>query len=99
MIKNLGRWWRDAVGVTALGVLSLATLSMGQDRGTPAASASHDLVAPDGGGIGRELSIPVHLQDEDEFSISLQALLAHGEKLFSANWTIQEGQGRPLTKG
>ena len=26
-------------------------------------------------------------------------LLAHGRKLFTANWTEQEGGGRPLTKG
>ena len=29
----------------------------------------------------------------------LSRLIAHGELLFSANWTHQEGGGRPLTKG
>src|SRR5262245_52112924 len=49
--------------------------------------------------IGREISVPSHLQDGQEFSLSLEALLAHGKLLFSANWTEQEGGGRPLTKG
>jgi hypothetical protein len=49
--------------------------------------------------IGSELSIARHLPDGEEFAISLQALLEHGKKLFTANWTSQEGGGRPLTKG
>lgn len=49
--------------------------------------------------IGREVSVPVHLQDGQEFSTPLDALLAHGKLLFEANWTEQEGAGRPLTKG
>jgi cytochrome c peroxidase len=49
--------------------------------------------------IGREVSVPVHLHDGQEFSTSLDALLAHGKRLFDANWTTQEGGGRPLTKG
>ena len=49
--------------------------------------------------IGREVSVPVHLQDGQEFSTPLEALLAHGKLLFEANWTEQEGAGRPLTKG
>ena len=31
--------------------------------------------------------------------IGLKELIAHGEKLFTANWTSQEGGGRPQTKG
>lgn len=50
-------------------------------------------------GIGREVAISQHLQDGDEFTISLRRLVAHGLKLFTANWTLQEGGGRPLTKG
>src|SRR5437899_2388139 len=49
--------------------------------------------------IGREVSVPAHLQDGQEFSIPLEKLLAHGLRLFNANWTEQEGGGRPLTKG
>jgi cytochrome c peroxidase len=49
--------------------------------------------------VGREVAIPRHLQDGEEFSVSLRHLLAHGERLFTAVWTIDEGGGRPLTKG
>jgi len=49
--------------------------------------------------IGREVSVPRHLADGEEFSIPLADLLAHGQRLFEANWTEQEGGGRPLTKG
>src|SRR5713226_7383336 len=49
--------------------------------------------------IGREVAIPRHLQDGEEFRVSLRELLEHGQKLFTAVWTIQEGGGRPLTKG
>jgi hypothetical protein len=49
--------------------------------------------------IGQEFSIPAHMNDGDEFSGSLSATLRHGSLLFNANWTEQEGGGRPLTKG
>ncbi|MBI3819966.1 MAG: thiol oxidoreductase [Planctomycetes bacterium] len=49
--------------------------------------------------IGEEKSIPTHLADGDEFTVKLKDLLAHGRALFSANWTIQDGGGRPMTKG
>lgn len=49
--------------------------------------------------IGRDVAIPHHLQDGEEFTTSLQALLRYGEKLFTAKFTIEEGAGRPLTKG
>jgi cytochrome c peroxidase len=49
--------------------------------------------------IGRELSVTRHLADDEEFEISLTELVEIGRKLFTANWTEQEGGGRPLTKG
>jgi hypothetical protein len=49
--------------------------------------------------IGKELSVPQHLQDGQEFQMSLPDLIAFGSRLFSARWTTQEGQGRPQTKG
>ena len=49
--------------------------------------------------IGQEVAIPQHLQNGQEFHISLTTLLEFGRQLFAANWTIQEGQGRPLAKG
>ena len=49
--------------------------------------------------IGREVSVPRHLEDGEEFFIPLRDLIAHGQRLFTAVWTIEEGGGRPLTKG
>jgi hypothetical protein len=49
--------------------------------------------------IGREVAIPRHLQDGEEYQITIPQLIAFGEKLFTAKWTVQEGQGRPNTKG
>src|SRR5438876_1275674 len=49
--------------------------------------------------IGREVAIQRHLQDGEEFTSSLRDVLAHGRQLFAAVWTIEEGGGRPLTKG
>ena len=49
--------------------------------------------------IGREAAVPTHLRDGQEFSVGLDALLAHGKLLFEANWTSEDGGGRPLTKG
>src|SRR5882762_6518574 len=49
--------------------------------------------------IGHEVAIPRHLQDGDESQLSIPQLIAFGEKLFTARWTVQEGAGRPLSKG
>lgn len=49
--------------------------------------------------IGREVAIPRHLQDDEEFSLPMKQLLEYGKKVFMANWTEEEGAGRPLTKG
>ncbi len=49
--------------------------------------------------IGREVAIPIHLQDGEEFTTPLPQLLDYGEKLFTAVWTEEEGGGRPLSKG
>jgi hypothetical protein len=49
--------------------------------------------------LGREVAIPAHLQDGDEFSMPIRLLIQYGEKLFNAKFTVQEGAGRPLSKG
>lgn len=49
--------------------------------------------------LGREVALPVRLAEGDEFRLSLSEVLRHGEQIFRANWTIQEGGGRPRTKG
>lgn len=65
--------------------------------------------APAGGGegarfgssaeIGREVGVARHLRDGDEYRLSTGRLLRHGQTLFEAVFTEQEGGGRPLTKG
>ncbi|MET0650418.1 MAG: hypothetical protein ABW208_27740 [Pyrinomonadaceae bacterium] len=60
--------------------------------------------AADGGGqgerrIGREVAVPRHLKDDQEFQQTAAELFAHGRLLFNAIWTEQEGGGRPLSKG
>ena len=49
--------------------------------------------------VGREVAIPRHLQDGEEFTAPLNQLIQYGAQLFSAKFTIQEGAGRPLSKG
>src|SRR5260370_40964854 len=49
--------------------------------------------------IGREVAIPSHLQDGEEFNTPVSQLIRYGAQLFNAKFTIQEGAGRPLTKG
>ncbi len=49
--------------------------------------------------VGKEVSIPQHLQDGQEFQLSISDLISFGKAIFQAKWTAQEGQGRPLTKG
>lgn len=49
--------------------------------------------------LGEERGSAAHLRDDVEFSSSIAQLVDHGRKIFSANWTDQEGGGRPLTKG
>jgi hypothetical protein len=48
---------------------------------------------------GREVAIPVHLEDGEEFSVPITLLIQFGAKLFDAKFTIQEGAGRPGSKG
>lgn len=49
--------------------------------------------------IGREVAVPQHVADGAELQMSVAELLALGGRMFSANWTADEGAGRPLTKG
>jgi cytochrome c peroxidase len=49
--------------------------------------------------VGREVAIPQHLQDGEEFNVPLVDLVRYGRKLFEARFTVEEGAGRPLTKG
>jgi hypothetical protein len=49
--------------------------------------------------VGSEVAIPVHLQDGEEFTIPKMRLIQYGAQLFNARFTIQEGAGRPKSKG
>ncbi len=49
--------------------------------------------------VGEEKAVPHHLRDGEEFRLSTRDLVAFGGKLFAANWTDQDGGGRPLSKG
>ena len=49
--------------------------------------------------VGSEVAIPVHLQDGEEFTISKMRLIQYGARLFNAKFTVQEGAGRPQSKG
>jgi hypothetical protein len=49
--------------------------------------------------VGGELAVPRHLEDGEELSAPILMVIAHGKTLFSANWTDQDGAGRPLTTG
>ena len=49
--------------------------------------------------MGREVAIPRHLQDGEEFTTPLNQLIQYGAQLFAAKFTLQEGAGRPLSKG
>ena len=79
---------RNKTGKLYLSLIFLSIIALG----TPALAQTASL-------IGKEISVPVHLQDGQELETSVPDLIAFGEKLFSARWTSQEGQGRPLTKG
>jgi hypothetical protein len=49
--------------------------------------------------LGKEVAIPRHLQDGEEYQLNIPQLVMFGEKLFTAKWTVQEGVGRPNIKG
>lgn len=60
---------------------------------------AHTLAVPQSRVIGDERAIPNHLQDGQEFQLSLRQLIDFGRELFTAMWTSEDGGGRPLTKG
>jgi di-heme oxidoreductase (putative peroxidase) len=49
--------------------------------------------------VGREIAIPSHLQDGEEFTTPIGPLIQYGGQLFNARFTAQEGAGRPRSKG
>jgi hypothetical protein len=75
---------RSALAIALLCPLLFALTALGQSQDSE---------------IGREVAIPKHLQDGEEFTTPLKQLIRYGSQLFAAKFTIQEGAGRPLTKG
>lgn len=49
--------------------------------------------------LGQERAVPQHLKDNEELTLPLADLIRFGERLFAANWTEQDGAGRPRTNG
>jgi hypothetical protein len=49
--------------------------------------------------IGQELSSYERLEDGEEHTVSLKELIRRGEAAFRAEWTPQQGGGRPFSKG
>ena len=49
--------------------------------------------------IGVEHGISRHVRNGEEFTLPLSKLLKYGDRLFIASFTIQEGAGRPFSKG
>ena len=49
--------------------------------------------------LGREISVRERLADGDEHNMSSTELFNKGAELFGAVWTVQEGGGRPQSKG
>jgi cytochrome c peroxidase len=58
-----------------------------------------DATATNAPALGAEVAIAQHLKDGDEYRVSLKKLLRHGQLLFEAVVTPQDGAGRPLSKG
>ena len=49
--------------------------------------------------VGQETSTYQRLEDGEEYTVSVRELVARGRAAFVANWTPQEGGGRPMTGG
>ncbi len=82
--------------VAAISFLIASALIFGHVYAQVAAKPASATYSPE---IGREVAIPHHLEDDEEFSLPVKKLIEYGKKVFMANWTEEEGAGRPLTKG
>jgi mono/diheme cytochrome c family protein len=49
--------------------------------------------------LGDERAVRRHLASEQEFNLPIPELVEFGRTLFVANWTVDDGAGRPLSKG
>ena len=74
--------------------LEAAILPAVAGEGPCVVSFSGVILAFDNSQIGREVAVPVHLRNGEEFQLPIHQLLDFGRKLFTARWTSQEGAGR-----
>jgi cytochrome c peroxidase len=81
------------------GSLFLITLITVAAAASSSATQAPPVALSDRAEIGRDPSVVRQLRDGEEFSLPTAMLLDRGEKLFKANWTKQQGGGRPSTKG
>src|SRR5262249_13043958 len=72
-----GNCWVACMLFFAANWLALGQQSSPQAQETPSAYSQPSL-------IGREVAVPIHLPDGQEFSLPLDRLLAHGKLLFNA---------------
>src|SRR2546423_11652071 len=92
--RRSSQWHRHSC--LCFAALWIAAVTFAEER---APQKPGHAVSADRQSIGREWSVPRHLQDDEEFRLPLPELLRYGKLLFDANWTEQEGGGRPLSKG
>ena len=78
---------------TLIGACALALLT------TPIYAESPETESSTFSNIGREVSVQQRLADGDELKMGGIELFEKGAELFAASWTVQEGAGRPQSKG
>ena len=78
---------------------TLLGICRGLSSSFPLVIAVAALAQTPGKEAGREVAIPTHLQDGEEFTTSIGKLIQYGAQLFNAKFTVQEGAGRPKSKG
>jgi len=79
---------REVIGTAEMPISSSAAGTAGE-ASTPSSGTE----------IGQEVGVARHLRDGDEYRLSTARLFRHGQTLFEAVFTEQEGGGRPLSKG
>jgi hypothetical protein len=86
--------WRGVAAAGVVGFLFVAGCEAFRPREPETPAAVDNARA-----IGREVAVPRHLQDGEEYRVGIEALIEHGRNLFAAAWTVEDGGGRPLSKG
>jgi len=90
LLPNTRYNWRKMKPTNCLRVVGLALSILG---------GMANLSAADVRRIGQEQALERHLVDGAEFAVPTVELVDWGRRIFCANWTEQDGAGRPTTKG